>query len=182
MWRATNNCTPGGTLNSAADVWCGDEVCYGKSGYCDCNGNKVWEGNETGVTCGMNKKPKKILCNLECKSYNCTYQFFNTSNCTADGAGEMMYGKSRYQDLESEKYKSVLINHPGCKVTIFKDPMLEGEHSTYVGTNYSGPECKNFEASFINQTESAESIDKCHTSTHTGWMTYEGDPPSFLTY
>eukprot|EP00419_Tripos_fusus_P048679 CAMPEP_0172818682 /NCGR_PEP_ID=MMETSP1075-20121228/14065_1 /TAXON_ID=2916 /ORGANISM="Ceratium fusus, Strain PA161109" /LENGTH=600 /DNA_ID=CAMNT_0013659071 /DNA_START=220 /DNA_END=2022 /DNA_ORIENTATION=+ len=164
MWRATNNCTPGGKLNPEADQWCGDEVCWGKSGFCDCNGNRVWEGNETGFTCGMNKKSqKKVLCNLECKIFNCTYQFFNTSNCTANGTGEIMYGKSRYKDFESDKYKSVLINHPGCQVTVFKDTYIKGESSIYSGTNMSGPVCKNFLPSFINKARSAESIDKCHT-------------------
>jgi len=150
-----------------ADLMCGDEVCWGKSGYCDCNGNHVWEGNETGITCGMNKPPKSIHCNKECMLYNCTYQFFNTSNCTEDGAGEMMYGKSRYWDLDSEFYKSVLINHPGCEVTIYTLDYMQGEHSTIaVGKNETGPVCKNFEKSFIDQVESAESIDDCHMGHH----------------
>lgn len=162
MWRATNNCTPGGSLNPTADMWCGNEVCWGKSGYCDCNGNQIWEANETGITCGMNKRPKKIRCNKECMIYNCTYQFFTTGNCTADGAGETMYGKSKYQDLESEDYKSVKINHDGCKVTIFDGQYLTGPHKTYVGTNTSGPECINFGADFVDRAQSAQSTDQCH--------------------
>jgi len=137
-------------------------VCYGKSGFCDCNGNNVWEGNETGVTCGMNQKPNKILCNLECKIYNCTYQFFNTSNCTAAGYVETMYGKARYKDFDTPFYKSVLINHPGCKVTVFGLEYLQGPHHTYGSPpNATGAVCKNFRP-FLDQALSAESTDICH--------------------
>jgi len=112
---------------------CSEQECYGRSGFCDCDGDYEYDDNMTGsgdhaYTCGngdpnntkgtdryarcgryVNDNPdwtkrkafRNILCNEVCKNYNCTYELYESDNCTSKTAFDnfILYGSTKYGDF-----------------------------------------------------------------------------------
>jgi len=83
-WRQTGGCDPRGSREPWNDYLCNTSPSRGNSGFCDCNGNTVFDANETGfdcrgaggtdatceIICGLPPWPKKKCCKGD--SVKCT--------------------------------------------------------------------------------------------------------------
>lgn len=99
---------------------CSEQECYGRSGFCDCDGDyefsqgdedfsckdtdrytRCEKSRDSAVTLKDRKAYRNVLCNEECQNYNCTYQLFENKDCNTDSAFDnfILYGATKYGDF-----------------------------------------------------------------------------------
>lgn len=157
-WIATENCTKISDVpanerhlkyDNQSQHSCSEQECYGRSGFCDCNGNYEFDEGEPDFSCeetsrenrcnmswtsGTSDKTRKayrnVLCNEMCQNYNCTYTLYTSADCSSSDAFDhfTMYGTTKYGDFPPQ-YRPTEIN--GVKKCMYADnpeicPGMEG--------------------------------------------------------
>jgi len=165
MWRQTNNCSKHGKIDVGGSHSCGEEVCYGLSGWCDCNGNSELDADEASFDCRENEHgvTPPVVCNKRCKNFNCTYALHTGPNCTdLPGTSSLvLYGYAKYFRLD-QTFKSVMIGMDECQMTVYSEHVFKGSSETLKWTSQTGRRCQDLDMQKLNHsTGSVYSTDHC---------------------
>jgi len=108
---------------------CSEQECYGRSGFCDCNGNYEFDDGEPDFSCEDTSREtrcnetlysspvynnreanRNVLCNQMCKNYNCTYTLYQNADCQSNNAFDnfILYGATKYGDFPPQYLPSQL--------------------------------------------------------------------------
>lgn len=157
LWRETSECRANGSiLPHAHKKSCKDEVgkCNYVSGFCDCNGNSILDGDETGFDCG-DLKYKYIQCKDYCPNV-CVFKIHTNEYCNSSNPREY------YQDNEvawvdpHTPWKSVWMNLEGCKMELFQDKYFKGYTDFVIG-----PGCKDIDSPEVEDARSFQTTQPC---------------------
>lgn len=107
---------------------CSHPECYGRSGFCDCNGNYEWDVGEPSYNCKQTERygrcgrafdtrmpgyggpqdkgvytevDRNVLCNAECGNFNCQYILYEQAGCQNSSLLDnfILYGATKYGDF-----------------------------------------------------------------------------------